>query len=44
VLAALKDELFSLETDRMQGRLTEDEYLEAKQALEVVLKRALARS
>ncbi len=44
VLAALKEELFTLETDRMQGRLSESEYLEAKQALEVVLKRALARS
>jgi len=43
VLAALKEELFNLEADRMQGKLSESEYLEAKQALEIVLKRALAR-
>jgi hypothetical protein len=43
LLAALKDELFALETDRMQGRLSESEYLEQKQALEIVLRRALAR-
>jgi hypothetical protein len=43
VLTALKDELFTLETDRMQGKLSESEYLEHKQALELVLKRALRR-
>jgi hypothetical protein len=39
----LKDELFSVETDRLEGRLTGAEYAEQKAALEVVLKRALAR-
>jgi hypothetical protein len=43
LLAAMKDELFALETDKLQGKLTESEYLEQKGALEVVLRRALAR-
>ncbi len=42
-LAALKDELFSLETERLEGRLSETEYTQLKSALEVVLRRALAR-
>ncbi len=43
-LHALKEELFTLETDRLQGRVTEAEYMEHKAALEVVLRRVLARS
>jgi hypothetical protein len=43
LLAAMKEELFALETDRLQGRLSEGEYLEQKAALEVVLRRALLR-
>jgi len=43
LLAALKDELFTLETDHLQGRLTDIEYEQQKQALELVLRRALAR-
>jgi hypothetical protein len=43
LLAAMKEELFTLETDKLQGRLTESEYLEQKAALEVVLRRALLR-
>jgi 5-hydroxyisourate hydrolase-like protein (transthyretin family) len=43
LLAAMKEELFALETDRLQGKLTESEYAEQKAALEVVLRRALAR-
>jgi hypothetical protein len=43
LLAAMKEELFVLETDRLQGRLTENEYVEQKAALEVVLRRALSR-
>ena len=43
LLAALKDELFSLETDRLQGRLTDSEDEQHKQALELVLRRALAK-
>ncbi|MEO6828437.1 MAG: carboxypeptidase regulatory-like domain-containing protein, partial [Acidobacteriaceae bacterium] len=44
LLAALKDELFALETDRLEGRVTPEEYERQKGALEIVLKRALARS
>jgi hypothetical protein len=43
LLAALKDELFALETDRLQGKLSEEEFTSQKAALEVVLRRALAR-
>ncbi len=43
VLAALKEELFALETDRLQGRITEAQYLSNKSALETVLGRALSR-
>ncbi len=42
-LAALKEELFSLETDRLQGRIPEAEYMDHKAALETVLRRVLAR-
>jgi 5-hydroxyisourate hydrolase-like protein (transthyretin family) len=44
MLATLRDELFALETDRLQGRISEAEYLEQKAALEVVLRRSLART
>ena len=44
LLSAMKEELFALESDRLQGRLSEAEYAEQKTALEVVLRRALARS
>jgi 5-hydroxyisourate hydrolase-like protein (transthyretin family) len=43
LLAAMKEELFALETDKLQGKLTESEYVEQKAALEVVLRRALMR-
>jgi len=43
LLAALKDELFALETERLEGKLSEADYAETKSALEVVLRRALAR-
>jgi hypothetical protein len=43
LLGALKEDLFALETDRLQGRLSEVEFAEQKAALEVVLRRALAR-
>ena len=44
VLSALKEELFSLETDRLQGNLSDAEYAEQKGALEIVLRRALRHS
>ena len=43
LLAALKEELFAVETDRLQGRLSQSEYVEQKTALEIVLRRALQR-
>lgn len=42
-LGALKEELFALETERLEGKITDAEYTEHKAALEVLLKRALAR-
>ena len=44
ILAALKEELFTLETDRLQDRIDEANYLQAKAALELVLRRALQRN
>ncbi|HYK38182.1 carboxypeptidase regulatory-like domain-containing protein [Alloacidobacterium sp.] len=43
LLAALKEELFTLETERLEGKLSESEYAEQKAALEMVLRRALSR-
>jgi hypothetical protein len=43
-MSTLKEELFSLETERLQQRITEQEYQEHKAALELVLRRALSRS
>jgi hypothetical protein len=43
LLAALKEELFAVETERLQGKLTEDDYAQLKGALETVLRRALLR-
>ncbi len=43
LLHALKEELFALETERVEGKLTEAQYAENKAALEVVLRRALGR-
>jgi hypothetical protein len=42
-LAALKEQLFLLETERIEGRLTEADYWEQKAAFETMLKRALVR-
>ena len=44
LLQTLKEELFALETDRLQNRIPESEYLEQKAALETVLRRALNRT
>lgn len=43
LLDAMKDELFSLELDRQQGKINEDEYARAKAALDETIKRAIAR-
>lgn len=44
LLNALKEELFSLESERLSGTITPEEYAEQKAALETVLKRALKRN
>jgi hypothetical protein len=44
LLSALKEELFALESEKLNGTLTPEEYAEVKPALEVVLKRALKRN
>lgn len=43
LLDALKEELFAIESEKIAGRLSPDEYVEVKSALETVLRRALAR-
>ncbi len=43
LLEAMKEELFQLEIDRQQGKLTPEEYTKAKAALDETIKRALAR-
>lgn len=44
LLEAMKEELFQLEIDRQQGRISADEYNKAKAALDATLQRALARN
>ena len=44
LLEAMKDELFHLEIDRQQGKITQPEYEKAKAALDETIKRALARA
>jgi hypothetical protein len=39
----LKDELFALETDRLAGRITPQQYAEQKAAFDIVLRRTLGR-
>ncbi len=43
LLDVLKDELFRLETDRLEGRISAERYSEVKLALETVLRHALER-
>jgi hypothetical protein len=43
MLAVLKDELFALETERLEGKISESEYVQLKSAFETVLRRTLAR-
>jgi hypothetical protein len=44
LLNALRDELFTLESERLTGKITEEHYLKVKPALEIVLANALERS
>ncbi len=43
LLEALKEELFQLEVDRQEGRISEPDYAKAKAALDVTIARALKR-
>ncbi len=43
LLEAMKEELFQLEIDRQQGKVSPEEYAKAKAALDETIKRALAR-
>jgi hypothetical protein len=43
-LDAMKEELFQLETDRLQGKISDADYQQAKAALDLTMKRALERS
>ena len=43
LLEALKEELFQLEVERQQGRISHQEYESAKSALDQTLQRALKR-
>jgi hypothetical protein len=44
LLQSLKEELFALETDRLQNSISEEDYADQKSALETVLRRALQRT
>jgi hypothetical protein len=44
LLDAMKEELFQLELDRQQGKISQHEYDKAKAALDETIRRALARS
>ena len=43
LLDALKEELFQLESDKIQGHISAPEYTEAKAALDLLIRRAIAR-
>jgi hypothetical protein len=44
LLQTIKDELFALETDRLQNKISDTDYAAQKTALETVLRRALSRN
>jgi len=44
LLEAMKEELFQLETERLQGKISDVDYQQAKAALDLTIKRAIARS
>jgi hypothetical protein len=43
LLEALKEELFAIESEKIAGKLSPEEYSDVKSALETVLRRALSR-
>ena len=44
LLEAMKEELFQLETERLQGKISDSEYQQAKAALDLTIKRAIHRA
>ena len=44
LLDALKEELFQLESDKIQGHISGPEYADAKAALDLLIKRAVSRN
>ena len=44
LLTVLKEEMFALETDKLQGKITDADYAQTKAALELILARALKRN
>ena len=44
LLEAMKEELFQLESERLQGKISDSDYQQAKAALDLTLKRAIERS
>jgi hypothetical protein len=44
LLEALKEELFQLETERLQGKISDSDYQQAKAALDLTMKRAISRA
>lgn len=44
ILEVMKEELFQLETERLQGKISDADYQQAKAALDLTIKRAMARS
>jgi 5-hydroxyisourate hydrolase-like protein (transthyretin family) len=44
LLEVLKEELFALETDHLQRRMSDEDYVAQKAAIELILRRALERS
>jgi hypothetical protein len=44
LLQTLKEELFALETDHLQRRISDEDYIAQKAALELILRRALQRT
>jgi hypothetical protein len=43
LLDAMKEELFQLETERLQGKISDNDYQQAKAALDLTIKRSMAR-
>ncbi len=42
-LTAVRDELFQLETERLQGKITAEQYAIHRDALDVLMRRVMAR-